>query len=97
MPLPAKAQPGHGTMQNQVQTVLEAGIVLAVIDRERPIADDAVQRGPAYRNVKAIAAEELPSEIASHAKAANIAEKLELIPRGKLVTQAKADEGIDPF
>jgi hypothetical protein len=72
-------------------------VILTVVDSQGTIANDAVQRGSAYRKVKAITAEELPSEIAPHAEATNIAEELKLIARGKLVTQAKADEGIDPF
>ena len=46
---------------------------------------------------KAIAAEELPSEIAADAKAADIAEELKFLPGRQLVPHAQANEGIDPF
>jgi hypothetical protein len=50
-----------------------------------------------YGKVKAIAAKQLPGEIAANAKPADVAKKLQLFSRRELVSHAQTDEGIKPF
>ena len=70
---------------------------MSVVDSQRAIADEAVKRCLPDRKVEAVAAEELPGEIASDAKATDIAEELKLLPWRQLVAHAQTDKRVDPF
>ena len=94
--LPPEAQANDRAMQDQIDAVFACAI-LTIVDSQRAIANEAMKGCLPHREIKAVAAKKLPGEIAAYAKAADIAEKLKLLPWCELVSHAQANERVDPF
>ena len=95
--LPPEAQANDRAMQDQIDAVFACGAILTVVDSQRAIANEAVQGCLPYCEIEAVAAKELPGEIAAYAKAADVTEELQFLPRCELVSHAQANERVDPF
>jgi hypothetical protein len=63
-------------VQDQAEAVFVYSAVLTVVDSQSAIADESVEGRLPHREIETVAAKKLPSEIATDAETAYIAEEL---------------------
>ena len=70
---------------------------LRIIDLQRPVADHARPVQAVEFEIVRVAAERLPADLAADAEAADVALELEFVARGQLLSDANANQRVDPI